>query len=66
MPAYAGIQFLDSGFRQNDNASVGVLNPIENKIHCNACKYQQYALQLLTKNNLSIDLITLLIYVILY
>jgi hypothetical protein len=31
MPAYAGIQILDSGFRRNDDASVGVLNPIENK-----------------------------------
>ncbi|MDI6753779.1 MAG: hypothetical protein QME78_05225 [Thermodesulfobacteriota bacterium] len=28
MPAYAGIQFLDSGFRRNDDASIGVLNPI--------------------------------------
>jgi hypothetical protein len=32
MPAYAGIQILDSGFRRNDDASIGVLNPIENKI----------------------------------
>jgi len=31
MPAYAGIQILDSGFRRNDDGSVGVLNPIENK-----------------------------------
>jgi hypothetical protein len=31
MPAYAGIQILDSGFRRNDDASVGVLNPIANK-----------------------------------
>ncbi len=31
MPAYAGIQILDSGFRRNDDASVGVLYPIENK-----------------------------------
>jgi hypothetical protein len=31
MPAYAGIQILNSGFRRNDDASVGVLNPIENK-----------------------------------
>ncbi|MFH0992144.1 MAG: hypothetical protein V1799_19250 [bacterium] len=32
MAAYAGIQFLDSGFRRNDDASVGVLDPIENKL----------------------------------
>ena len=28
MPAYAGIQFLDSGLRRNDDASIGVLYPI--------------------------------------
>jgi len=31
MPADAGIQILDSGFRRNDDASIGVLNPIGNK-----------------------------------
>ena len=34
MPAYAGIQFLDSGFRRNDDTSVGVLNPIGNQNIC--------------------------------
>ena len=33
MPAYAGIQILDSGFRRNDDASVGVLTAMENKMY---------------------------------
>jgi len=31
IPAHAGIQSLDSGFRRNDDASVEVLNLTENK-----------------------------------
>ena len=31
MSPWGDIQILDSGFRRNDDASVGVLNPIANK-----------------------------------
>ena len=31
MPAYAGIYLVDSGFRRNDDASIGVLDPMVNK-----------------------------------
>jgi hypothetical protein len=34
MSPLGDIQILDSGFRRNDYASVGVLNPIENKNEC--------------------------------
>jgi hypothetical protein len=31
MPADAGIHLVDSGFRRNDEASVGALDPVVNK-----------------------------------
>jgi hypothetical protein len=39
MPAFAGIHLVDSGFRRNDDASIGVLDPkikIWTKVQINA------------------------------